>query len=264
MSSSSSRDTISYKVVGTPFSTFTRTITLGLHYKGIPFEQVGTFPHSEAARAAHPYGYIPTLIIEGSDGQSAKLSESQAIVRYLDRLYPEPSLHFKPSSSPESTNVLLLEEKMWEVVSLVASFGTRSTSRTYLIVHLLTRQDAGFPTIEVGVIKPHMKALKEGIPERQILQETYDAQAKITKVLDIIDERTVPNAKYLFGEEPTWADFYLYPILADLRSLPEWLLTVEHRFVKWAEAMDKLDAVKKTFAGTLADERSQAVLNAEG
>jgi glutathione S-transferase len=134
MSSSSSNNAISYKVVGTPFSTFTRTITLGLHYKGIPFEQIVTFPHSDVARDAHPYGYLPTLTIEGPNGQSTKLSESQAIVRYLDRVYPEPSLHFKPSSSPDSTNVLL-EEKMWEVVSLVASFGTRSTGYKDLIVH---------------------------------------------------------------------------------------------------------------------------------
>ncbi|RXW15304.1 hypothetical protein EST38_g10545 [Candolleomyces aberdarensis] len=231
MDTEPSTNAISYKVVGTPFSTFTRTITLGLHYKGIPFEQISTTPHSEVARDAHPYGYLPTLIIEGPNGQSTKLSESQAIVRYLDRISPGPSLHFKPSA-PDGQ----LEEKMWEVVSLIASFG--------------------FPTIEVGVIKPHLKALAEGTPERTILQGNYNEYSKITEFLDIIDQRTVPNAKYLFGDQLTWADFYLYPLLADLRALPEWILAVEHRFMKWVETMDELDAVKKTFAGTLADERS--------
>ena len=108
----------------------------------------------------------------------------------------------------------------------------------------------------MGVIKPHLKALKDGVLEREILQGNYNGQSKITEFLNIIDERTVPNAKYLFGDQPTWADFYLYPLLADLRALPEWILTVEHRFMKWVETMDELDAVKKTFAGTLADERS--------
>ncbi|KAJ2928458.1 hypothetical protein H1R20_g8616, partial [Candolleomyces eurysporus] len=209
-SSSSSTNTISYKVIGTPFSTFTRTITLGLHYKGIPFEQISTTPHTEVARDAHP----------------ARLSSG-----IWTEYPPEPSLHFKPSA-PDGQ----LEEKMWEVVSLIASFG--------------------FPTIEVGVIKPHLKALADGTPERTILQRNYDGHSKITEFLSIIDQRTVPNAKYLFGDQLTWADFYLYPLLADLRALPEWILTVEHRFMKWAETMDELDAVKKTFAGTLADERS--------
>jgi glutathione S-transferase len=101
-----------------------------------------------------------------------------------------------------------------------------------------------------------LKALKEGAPEGEIVQGNSDGQSKITEFLSIIDQRTIPNTKYLFGDQPTWADFYLYPLLADLRSLPEWALTVVPRFMGWVDAMDELDAVKKTFAGTLADERS--------
>lgn len=245
-----------HKVVGTPFSTFTRTITLGLHYKGIPFEQISTLPHSDVAREAHPYGYLPTLIIEGPAGKPTRLSESQAIVRYLDRVFPEPTLHFKPS--PISTGVQL-EEKMWEVVSLTASFGkytlrpSKLSASRDLIIWFLLNTSPGFPTIEVDVIKPHLKALKDGVSEREILDGNREGLSKITEFLDIIDQRTVPNARYLFGDQPTWADFYLYPLLADLRALPEWNLAVECRFEKWMKVMDSLDAVKKTFAGTLAD-----------
>ena len=106
----------SYTIIGTPFSTFTRTITLGLQYKGLKYNQIATVPHSQIALDSHPFGYLPTLIIK--DGRSdIKLSESQAIVRYLDRIAPEPTLQLVDGSSQ------LLPEKMWEFVSLTASFG---------------------------------------------------------------------------------------------------------------------------------------------
>ena len=110
----------SYKLIGTPFSSFTRTITLGLHYKDIPFEQVIALPHSEIAQASHPYGYLPALIITdpASPGKETKLCESQAIARYIDRVEPEPSLALDTKSFPD-----VLEERVWEVASLVASFG---------------------------------------------------------------------------------------------------------------------------------------------
>ena len=109
----------SYTIVGTPFSTFTRTVTLGLQYKGLKYNQIATLPHSQVASDSHPFGYLPTLIIEvdGSDRPNdIKLSESQAIVRYLDRIVPEPSLQLDDGSQ-------LLPEKMWEFVSLTASYG---------------------------------------------------------------------------------------------------------------------------------------------
>ncbi|KAF5310307.1 hypothetical protein D9611_012036 [Ephemerocybe angulata] len=219
----------SYKIIGTPFSTFTRTITLGLNYKNIPFEQVATLPQSDIAKASHPYGYLPTLIIEDiAGGHEVKLSETQAIVRYLDRIAPDPSLHYRPSTNEEG-----LEERMWEVVSLAASFG--------------------FPTVEVGVVKPHLKALEEGVSEADIVQNNRNEVSKIAQFLAIVEERALHGSMFLFGSHPTWADFYLYPLLADLRALPEWKDAASGRFVKWMENMDKLDAVGQTFKGTLGD-----------
>ena len=107
----------SYTIIGTPFSTFTRTITLGLQYKGLKYNQIATVPHSQLASDSHPFGYLPTLIINKVDGSNIKLSESQAIVRYLDRIAPEPTLQLVDGSSQ------LLPEKMWEFVSLTASYG---------------------------------------------------------------------------------------------------------------------------------------------
>ena len=108
-----------YTIIGTPFSTFTRTITLGLQYKGLQYNQIATVPHSQVASDSHPFGYLPTLIIHDVDGSDRpiKLSESQAIVRYLDRIAPEPTLQLVEGSGH------LLPEKMWEFVSFAASYG---------------------------------------------------------------------------------------------------------------------------------------------
>jgi glutathione S-transferase len=107
-------------IIGTPFSTFTRTIALGLNRKGIAYDQIATAPHSNIAETHHPMGYLPTLIIRTSAGGKGdnvvELRESAAIVRYIDRIAPEPSLHLK-------ANDAILEEKMWEFVSIISSYG---------------------------------------------------------------------------------------------------------------------------------------------
>jgi glutathione S-transferase len=121
LSASMTSENPPYTIIGTPFSTFTRTITLGLQYKGLRYNQIATVPHSEVASDYHPFGYLPTLIInKGDDGDRSihtKLSESQAIVRYLDRIAPEPTLQLGEGSSQ------VLPEKMWEFVSFAASYG---------------------------------------------------------------------------------------------------------------------------------------------
>ena len=117
-----------YTIIGTPFSTFTRTITLGLQYKGLRYNQIATVPHSEVASDCHPFGYLPTLIINKVDDSDrsihTKLSESQAIVRYLDRIAPEPTLQLVEGSSQ------VLPEKMWEFVSFAASYGKWQSLQT--------------------------------------------------------------------------------------------------------------------------------------
>lgn len=57
---------------------------------------------------------------------------------------------------------------------------------------------------------------------------------------------------YAFGERLSWADFFLYPLLADLRMVPEWREVVSLRMSAWIETMDKLPAVEATKAGTLS------------
>jgi glutathione S-transferase len=56
---------------------------------------------------------------------------------------------------------------------------------------------------------------------------------------------------YVFGDTLTWADNFLYPLLADLEATPE-SYTINVRLKAWLAEMKKLPEVEKTLAGTLA------------
>lgn len=118
-----------YTLVGTPFSTFTRTIAIALVEKGIPFKQVRATAHSEVADEFHPYGYLPILVIPRPNGTDVHLRESQAIATYLDRVAPTPSLGLDETEA-------CVPEKMWEFVSFVVSFGELPPRALYLCTRL--------------------------------------------------------------------------------------------------------------------------------
>ncbi|EUC67199.1 glutathione S-transferase [Rhizoctonia solani AG-3 Rhs1AP] len=218
----------SYVVIGTPFSTFTRTITSALHHKGIPFEQEHTTPHTELARKHHAFGFLPSLVImEGNDTFS--LGESQAIARYIDRVAPSPSL--------ADASQLRLPEKLWELVNIVAGLG--------------------FKSVELGVVKPRLQSIDEGKSKesadtcRARLESSGGVQSlrDFFKTLEIFK---VGDGPYLMGTNPTWPDFFLYPLVSDLLATPD-ADVVPQSIVAWSQAMENVKGIKETHKGTLAD-----------
>jgi glutathione S-transferase len=73
------------KIHGVPPSTFTRTVRLACHEKGIDYELVPTMP-SEIT-PLNPFRKIPAI----THGDLV-LFESTAILRYFDRTFPGPKL----------------------------------------------------------------------------------------------------------------------------------------------------------------------------
>lgn len=75
---------------GLPVSTYTAKVRIGLHFKGLRFEErepPGGY-RSDAWRARVPTGTIPALEVEGG----TLIAESEAILEYLEDAFPEPSL----------------------------------------------------------------------------------------------------------------------------------------------------------------------------
>ena len=105
--------------------------------------------------------------------------------------------------------------------------------------------------IETTVVKPRVKALDEGtLSEAEIQGQIKAGVVELERYLAVA-ESLMASDGFVFGEQLTWADFFLFPLLADLRAVPEWRL-VSDRLKRWAAQMDTLDAVKATAEGTLS------------
>src|ERR671925_2091663 len=80
-------------VYGVPGSPFVRSVQMGLEEKRAAYRMHVMGPHeskSEAHLQRHPFGRIPAF--EHGD---FRLYETQAILRYLDDIFPEPP--FEPA-----------------------------------------------------------------------------------------------------------------------------------------------------------------------
>jgi len=73
------------KIYGVPPSSFTRTVRLACHEKGVDYELVPMFPGQMGA--LNPFQKIPAI----THGDLT-LFESTAILRYFDRTFPGPKL----------------------------------------------------------------------------------------------------------------------------------------------------------------------------
>ena len=79
-----------FKVHTVPGSPFARAVLATLEEKETAYTVVAVAPgtlKSEAHLALHPFGRVPVLEHDGF-----RLYETQAILRYLDRIRPAPSL----------------------------------------------------------------------------------------------------------------------------------------------------------------------------
>ncbi len=73
---------------GFPFSNYHNIVKHVLMHKGIAFEEEIAYPGSDALLAVNPLGKVPAMTTESGD----QLSESSALVEYLEDRYPEVAL----------------------------------------------------------------------------------------------------------------------------------------------------------------------------
>ena len=172
------------EIIGSSRSTYTRVVCMVCEEKGIDYVLTHTPLRSPELFGIHPFGKMPVL--RHGDFQ---LFESKAIATYLDRRFP--GAHVFPS---DPLPAALTEQ--W--VSLVNTVMDRTLIRTYLFAHI-------FPKTA------------DGKPDRKTIEAVTPALRAQFAVLD----KAVAKTGYLVGDQFTFADINLLPILYIVRQLPE-------------------------------------------
>jgi glutathione S-transferase len=172
------------EIIGSARSTYTRVVCMVCEEKGIDYGLTECALGAPELLAIHPLGKMPVLR-HGDVG----LFESRAIATYLDRSFPGAKLF------PSDPHPAALTEQ-W--VSLVNTVIDRTLIRTYLYAYIAPKTT-------------------DGKPDRAAIQAVMPA---VRQQLEILD-RAVAGTGYLVGDQFTFADINLMPILDRVRLPPE-------------------------------------------
>lgn len=211
------------QIVGAPFSTFSRTMRMALRYAKINYEFIETLPHSKEAYKHNPFGRIPSLIYNGKS-----IFETLAIKDFLETKY---EINLTPKDL----------DKRLQMDQIISALG-----------------DYVFHKIIFGVAKPRAYYEEKNKTEEEIaklLEKPLKTSASILKAFDTIISQEGP---FLCGEQLTWADYFVYPVMADLYSLPErdFFKQQAPTLFKWFEGFKAREEVEYTYPNTVADMRS--------
>ena len=194
-------------------STYVRTVRMVLADKGIDYDQVPVNvlegePRQPEHLARHPFGKVPVLDIDG-----LRIRETDAICRYLEDIAPEPALTPKDAKA---------RARMNEAIGLIGSYGYGAL---------------------VGVAGYHLfPDLIGGQDEDARKQAIADSKTLLQLLMDNCD-----GAKWLAGDQPTLADYFLGPILFYVSLTPDADAVLSVPGVKeWFEAMQSLETFAKT------------------
>jgi glutathione S-transferase len=172
------------EIIGSARSTYTRAARMVCEEKGIEYVLTERPLRAPEILAIHPLGKMPVL-----RHGDLELFESKAIATYLDRSFPAPWVF------PSDPRGAALTEQ-W--VSLVNTVIDRTLIRTYLFAYIAPKTGDGTP--DWAAIDAVMPAVREQIA-----------------VLD----KAVARTGYLVGDQFTFADINLLPILHRVRQAPE-------------------------------------------
>jgi glutathione S-transferase len=172
------------EIIGSSRSTYTRVVRMVCEEKGIAYQLRQAQLGAPEVVAIHPFGKMPVL-----RHGDFELCESKAIATYLDRSFPGPQL------IPSDPRLGALTEQ-W--VSLVNTVMDATLIRTYLFAY-------AFPKTA------------DGKPDRKVIDAVTPAVRNQIGVLD----KAVASTGYLAGDQFSFADINLLPILYYVRQLPE-------------------------------------------
>ncbi len=172
------------EIIGSMRSTYTRAVCMVCEEKAIEYVLTERPLHAPEILAIHPLGKMPVL-----RHGNFELFESKAIATYLDRCFPSPYVF------PSDARLAAVTEQ-W--VSLVNTVVDRTLIRTYLYAYIAPKT-------------------ADERPDRVAIDAVMPAVREQIGVLD----KAVARSGYLVGDQFTFADINLLPILYRIRQFPE-------------------------------------------
>jgi glutathione S-transferase len=172
------------EIFGSLRSTYTRAVCMVCEEKTIAYHLTEVPLGAPELFAIHPFGKMPVL-----RHGDVELFESKAIATWLDRVFPGPSVF------PSEPHLAALTEQ-W--ISVANTLIDRTLIRTYLMAYIV-------------------RNTADGQPDRAAIDAILPAVREQVGVLD----RAVAGTGFLVGDQFSFADINLLPILHRLGQAPE-------------------------------------------
>ncbi len=201
-------------IYGTEFSTYVRTARMAFEEKPASYQLVDvSVIKGEQKQSAHlvrnPFGTVPAFEHDG-----LKVYETSPIIRYIDQVFPGPSL--TPADARDRA-------RMNQIISIIDYHGYPSIIGQIVVQRLFTQITGG--TDE--------KIIAAGLPKAELVLKEI--------------ERIAGGGKFLAGNQVSLADLYLYPVIFYLLMAPEKTLMAPRKGLNaWWETMNQRSSVKKT------------------
>jgi glutathione S-transferase len=201
-------------VHGVPGSPFMRAVLIALEEKRAPYRVQALSPatmREEAYRKLHPFSRVPA--IEHGD---FKLYETQAILRYIDAVFPEPALQPRDSEAIGRMNQIMGIND-WYVFPKVA--------RVIVFERIVARVLFGKA--------PDETAIAAAVPDAQLCLGELN--------------RLLADNPYLAGPEFSLADVLLAPHLYYLAATPEGAAILDGTHLgTWLDRVGKRPSLQTT------------------
>jgi glutathione S-transferase len=203
---------IVHSIPGSPFG---RSVLATLEEKKAPYRLAPLAPGSLKTPehlALHPFGRVPVLVHDGF-----RLYETQAILRYLDRVLPQPAL--TPSD-------VKLAARMDQAMNVNDWYLFHGVGNVIIFHRIIAPQVLG--------LTPDEEAIKAAMPKAHAV---FDELAKL-----------LGEQPYFAGDQLSLADLLLAPAVEFFTMIPEWtVLGAPHaNLVSWMKRMQERPSLRST------------------
>jgi glutathione S-transferase len=204
-----------FTVHSIPGSPFGRSVLAMLEEKKVPYRLAPVAPgtlKTPEHLALHPFGRVPVLVHNGF-----KLYETQAILRYLDRVLPQPAL--TPTDMKRAA-------RMDQAMNVNDWYLFHGVGNVIIFHRVIGPQVLG--------LTPDEEAIKAAMPK---------AHAVFDELANLLGEEA-----YFAGDQLSLADLLLAPAVDFFTMIPEWtVLGAPHaNLVAWMQRMQERPSLKAT------------------